>query len=348
MKIRIADRIITGLTGVLLLAACAGLVAQSFFQVDVIGFAQKILTTEKTWGKVLIAVAALALLLLGFRCLAILVRHRRKNDRFIMQKTDNGELAISLKALDNMVQKCLEQHPELSVQDVNLESRKDGLLVRIQGITAGGISIPLTVEALQKQIIQYVTACSGVEVKGIRVMIESTGPDLEDAPFSIAAPVSQSLLSSGEKKEEPAEAPETPVPAAEAEAQPAETEEKQPAPVLPEVPEEEEDDRPIHQRIFSTIPEPCFVPMPPEGIPEALEQEEAESEPAEAESEPENAAPDLKDAEAENTETEPDTAQDVLSEAEEESTEANHPSVEEPAETASDDEAEDAERGEQK
>ena len=37
MKIRIADRIITGLTGVLLLAACAGLVAQSFFQVDVIG-----------------------------------------------------------------------------------------------------------------------------------------------------------------------------------------------------------------------------------------------------------------------------------------------------------------------
>ncbi len=345
MKIRIADRIITGLAGVLLVAACAGLVAQSFFRVNVVGFVQRILTTEKTWGKILLAVAALALLLLGFRCLAILFRHRRKNDRFIMQKTDNGELAISLNALDNMVEKCLEQHPELSVQDVHLENRKDGLLIRIQGITAGGISIPLTVEALQKQIIQYVTACSGVEIKGIRVMIESTGPDLKDAPFSIAAPVSQSLLSSGDKKEEPVEIPEPAVSEEpEASAPAEEAEEKQAVaaiPEIPEMPEDDEDDRPIHQRIFSTKPEPCFVPMPPEGISEEQKDEKEEEIPMN----PEN----IEAPAPEDTEAEPLKTADSFSETDmnEHGADADEILSEPQSEEASAEEGEDSERGEQ-
>ena len=39
----------------------------------------------------------------------------------------------------------------------------------------GGVNIPLTVNALQKQIKQYITSCSGVDVHKVRVMVETDG-----------------------------------------------------------------------------------------------------------------------------------------------------------------------------
>ena len=181
MKLRIADRILAAVAGLLLLALCGGMVAQLFFQVDLTGLAGQLFSSEypqTRWA--LIAVAA-GLFLLGAYCFLVLFRHRRRKDRFILQKNDNGDLAISIKALENMVQKCIDQHDEIDVEHLHLENKKDGLLIRIRGSVAGGISIPLTVEAVQKQIRQYVTACSGVEIKGMCVQIDSSGEDGADA-----------------------------------------------------------------------------------------------------------------------------------------------------------------------
>jgi hypothetical protein len=71
---------------------------------------------------------------------------------------------------------------------------------------AGGVSIPLTVDALQQQIKQYVTACSGVEVKDIRVQIESSGEDAKESLYAIEAPTAKALPAS-QVKEEKAEEP---------------------------------------------------------------------------------------------------------------------------------------------
>ena len=48
MKIRILDRILVALAGLLVLAGCAALAAQLFFQQDVAGFATGILTNERS------------------------------------------------------------------------------------------------------------------------------------------------------------------------------------------------------------------------------------------------------------------------------------------------------------
>ena len=287
MKIRLLDRILVAVAGLILIAMCGALVAQVFFQVDIIGLANRALHTRNPKWQIMMVAGAVILLVLGVYCFLVLFRHRRKKDRFILQKTENGELAISLKALSNMVDKCLEQHAELEVQGVHLENQKEGLLVDIHGNVAGGVSIPLTIEALQKQIRQYVTACSGVEVKGVRVKIEASGPDAENAPFAIAAPtrpllqeaaksapvaeplaetltVAQSASETGAAEAAPARDNAAPAePAAEkAEAAPSPF---SAAPVPASgMPVEDEDDRPIHQRLFSVQPEPCIVPAPPE------------------------------------------------------------------------------------
>ena len=303
MKIRILDRILVALAGLLVLAGCAGLAAQLFFGKDVAGYATKLLTDPNY--RIWFIIALVILLVLGFYCLLILFRHRGRRDKFVMQKTENGELSISLKAMESMVQKCLDPHKELSVQSVRLENQKGGLLIRIRGTVAGGVSIPLTVDALQQQIKQYVTACSGVEVKDIRVQIESSGPEAKESLYAIEAPTARALPSSIAREEKAPEAEEekteeiTPeeleaIAAEIPKPEPAEAEEgeeEEPAVVVSaaaaaaaeqlkkEAPEEE-DDRPIHQRLFSSQEEPCVMPMPPEkeelDAPAAEEAEQAE------------------------------------------------------------------------
>ena len=147
-------------------------------------------------------------------------------------------------------------------------------MVDIRGTVAGGISIPLTVDTLQKQIKQYVTACSGIEVKAVKVLIESSGDEAQDPMFAIDAPVATPLLKEAETKAEktetqpdaPAEAEKTveqsaaPVKSAtEAALEAAENMKK-------EYEQSVEDGRPIHQRLFSTPEEPCIIPLPPDNL----------------------------------------------------------------------------------
>ena len=272
MRLRITDRILVGITGLLLLALCAGLAAQIFFHADLLGLATRVLTSKSPRVQIALILLTVVFLLLGVYCVLVLFRHHGRKDRFVIQKNEDGELAISMKALENMVQKCLEQHQELQVEKTQLENRKDGVLIRIYGNVAGGISIPLTVEGIQKQIRQYVTACSGVEVKGIRVQIESSREDVTDAPFAIAAPAATPLLRETSEKQPALAKPEASEPVPEtpaADSRPTEAVTREASPVHTPIPEPEEpddppDDRPLHQRLFSIKPEPCIVPEPPE------------------------------------------------------------------------------------
>ncbi len=282
MKIRVLDRILVAVAGIVLLALCAALVAQVFFQADVVRFISDQVNLNSRLFRIIAACIAGVLLLIGIYCFLMLFRHRSKRDKFILQKMESGDLAISLKALETMVSKCMEQHPEIQTEGIRLENQRDGLIIKIRGKVAGGISIPLTIDTLQKQIKQYVTACSGVEVKGIRVQIESSGEEAQDAPFAIDPPAAIPLLRSSEKKEEipeelpasdnPKESsvPETAIPEEPAAVPPsksaAEAAMEEAESRMKEYEMENEDDRPIHQRIFSTPEEPCIMPLPPEDL----------------------------------------------------------------------------------
>ena len=285
MKIRILDRILVALAGLFMLTGCVALAAQLFFGKDVIGWAARLLTGEQ--NRIWLIIMLVLLVVLGSYCILLLFRHHGRRDKFVMQKTENGELSISLKAMESMVQKCLDPHKELSVQGVRLENQKGGLLIRIRGTVAGGVSIPLTVDALQQQIKQYVTACSGVEVKDIKVEIESSGPEIKDSLFAIEAPTARALPGGTDaKKEEKSDEKAEDEPAQMTQEEVEQIMAEMPAPLPSDaedaVPQievsaaaaaaaemlkneapQEDDDRPIHQRLFSNPEEPCVMPMPP-------------------------------------------------------------------------------------
>lgn len=286
MKIRIADRVLVALAGLVLLAVCGAVVAQVFFDakiIDTAGVLGAVFAAEEGKLPLIVIGVAAACLLVGIYCVCMLFRHRRGKKGFVMQQTENGELAIAIKAMEGLVHKCVECHPELKLVNTHLEPGKDGVTVDLRIALASGVSIPLAVGALQKQIRQYITACSGVDVKEVRVQVDTTSDKVAESPYAVPELLQNppALLREAEKPAAPAQVVET-APAAAPVAPPVPPSPAVTAmPVVPAVPVEEideKDDRPMHQRLFGIEDQPATVPVPP-----VLEVEEPAEEPAKEE-----------------------------------------------------------------
>lgn len=202
MKIRISDRLIVAMAGLVLLALSAMILTATFLNTSWDAIIRQAVDVTTTTGMVIVCAAAAVLLLMGIYCVLMLFRRRKGKRGFVTQNTENGELDISIKALEGLVNKCVAQHSEMKLARVNLLPGKDGLSVDLRITLAGGVSIPLAVGALQKQIRQYITACSGVDVKDVRVQVETTGDEDHSSPYAIPAMLSAPARLPKETEEE--------------------------------------------------------------------------------------------------------------------------------------------------
>lgn len=288
MKIRVADRLLVALAGLVLIALSAALVAQMFFAVPLTDWVAQALSVRATSSLVLLGAVAAVLLFVGVYCLCMLFRHGKGKRGFVLQKTENGELSISIRAMESLVQKCVDKHDELHVIGTALETTRDGLIVKLRIGLAGGVSIPLAVSALQKQIKQYITACSGVDVKEVRVQVETAAAKVKDSPYAVPEMLQNPPAL---PREDAARAPETV--ASPVDASPASV---PPVPVMPASDEPcAKDDRPLHQRLFGREEQPTIVPAPPAQTAEAEEQDAEAQRSADVAAE-EETTPDMTDA----------------------------------------------------
>lgn len=287
MRKSIWIRVLAVLGGVVLLVLAACVAAEGFFGVPVI---TSLLGGLLASGQVL-AVLGKLLLTLGLIVLAGAVVicampcKPREQDGFIMQRGENGAIGISVKAIEKQVRSCIARHDVIADAEVSIRECRDGMIILLNVDQVAGVNIPLSVGMLQKQIKQYVTGCTGVDVHEVRVMVENNTTNVVASPYA----VQESEYVPTRPAEEPAEAEAAP---AEAEEAPVQAAPVAAAPViLPEIPpmpaapaaDEEDDERPLHQRLFGAEEQPVFVPAPPEMIAEPEENEEPEAETAEEE-----------------------------------------------------------------
>ena len=241
-----------------------------------------------------IGVGALTVIF-GFYLLAFPQKLKADRQGFVVQRTDNGELRISIKAIEGLVQKCIDMHDEIDVVSQRIRNTRDGVTVDLNIALANNISIPLAVAALQKQIKQYLSASSGIEITEVRVTV-----DTAQMP-----------------------APETEAQSAD-EAQPAE---EAPAPAEAEKPAPKAK-LPLHQRIFGRSETAANMPEPP-APEEAPAVEEA---PAAEEAAAEEAAPQAEAAEEIAEEIAEEPAEETIEEPQEETVEETAEMTEEAAE----------------
>lgn len=281
MKLRVRDRLLVSLCGLCLFLTGAAIFLWS---IGVLTPDQLAFIPDKGLNNadIIIAVCAALLVLLGGYNFAILFRRQNRRKGFVMQQTDNGEISISIKAMENLVQKCIDKHEELTVVSTSIDNVRDGVVVRLRIGLANGVSIPLAVTSLQKQIKQYISACSGIEVKEVRVQVDTANTSSEGSAFAVpemfrpAAPEGELIP----QVPEPVALPTEPIPQVE----------KSPVLDVPAIPgnlEQEVDageKRPLHQRLFGREEQPAVGPAPPiepeavpEEAPEAPMEEEAVS-----------------------------------------------------------------------
>ena len=172
MKMTVWDRILSAISGALITAA--GLCLLDIGLGTSLLGAPWVNTFSVWWQRAVVIVVALLLIALGVHGIVLLFR-RRHEKGFIIQHSEYGDMSISMNALESMVQKCVASHQELTVNATHIQHAREGIVVDIKITLPGGVNIPLTVNALQKQIKQYITSCSGVDVHKVRVMVETDG-----------------------------------------------------------------------------------------------------------------------------------------------------------------------------
>ncbi len=126
-----------------------------------------------TLHRILIFVGGLCTMGCAVYFLSIPRRLRGDKKEFVVQQTDNGELRISVKAIENLVHKCIQMHDEIHVESMKIHNARDGVVIDLRISLANNISIPLAVASLQKQIKQYLSVSSGIEVSEVRVSVET-------------------------------------------------------------------------------------------------------------------------------------------------------------------------------
>ena len=306
MKKNVLVRILAALGGLTLwmMGLCA--LAETFFKVQITTRLGQLLGAHTPVAVLITLVLAILLCAFGVSCWMMLSTKRAaKRTGFVMQKGENGAIGVSIRSIEGLVQTCIRQHEVVAKADISVVERRDGIVILLDIEEAAGVNIPLSVGALQKQIKQYVNACTGVDVHEVRVLVENTestvgttayavqepvvmaavatepSAPVEAAPASVpeAAPVEDAVMEATTVEEIP-QMPVEESAVAETVVEEVPMEEAAPVvqavpvvmPVIPEVPEEE-DDRPLHQRLFGVEEEPVFVPAPPELTAEAAVEE---------------------------------------------------------------------------
>lgn len=170
MKMKLLDRLIlrfgalfTLLTGAATAAAGFLLLGRELGEGDILKYLPLILII---CGGVSVIISALIYL--------VARRYAVRRRAFVTQPTELGELRIAVSAIENLIEKCLETHKEVKVQEMNVVNRRGAIDVDLRVAMNSNVSIPHAIEQLQTQIKRYLAASSGIEVRNISVSVDKT------------------------------------------------------------------------------------------------------------------------------------------------------------------------------
>ena len=118
MKHPVWDRILILLCALVALSGAAGVVMLLIGRISldtVVAFISSVDMSKFIVKAAMVGIAALFVLLFLLLFAMILPSRKKRSSNYAIQRNENGMVRISLKALESLVQKCLNQHAELKV-----------------------------------------------------------------------------------------------------------------------------------------------------------------------------------------------------------------------------------------
>jgi len=194
MKHPVRDRLLILICALVILCGAAGVAAFLVGKVTLDSVAAVLASLQAGLSlkqKIILGAAAAVAVLYALLLIGAILPSKKKKKRssnFAYQQNENGMVRISLKTLEALVHRCLNQHDELKVVSSSIFSDEESVQVDVHITLQSDISMPLAVSALQKQIKKYLEACSGVVVQEVRVYVDGAMPANDKAqksPYAI-------------------------------------------------------------------------------------------------------------------------------------------------------------------
>lgn len=132
------------------------------------------LTLNKEQGHTLLIssiVVAAVLILLSIRFFYISVRRERNHQSSIDQRTDYGDIQISVDTIENLSYKAASRVRGVREVKTRIRIAESGLEIMIRAVVDGESSIPALTEEVQKQVHDHVEEITGIPVAYVSVYI---------------------------------------------------------------------------------------------------------------------------------------------------------------------------------
>ena len=112
MKLRLRDRLLIAFLGLLLLALAGAAIAEGLCGAAVTAGLGALLAAGGIVATVVKAAVIVVCVALAALCAHASLRRTKRRD-LVFQKTEGGELSISIKSIDHLVRKCVKTHDEI-------------------------------------------------------------------------------------------------------------------------------------------------------------------------------------------------------------------------------------------
>lgn len=99
---------------------------------------------------------------------------------YILKDRGDGEVQISVQALDHLVHRALGVWPEILSAHVRIGGQEDAMHITLRTTIQANVRIPELIGEVRAKIKQYVEECAGVRVESVKVIIVATKDAKQD------------------------------------------------------------------------------------------------------------------------------------------------------------------------
>lgn len=196
------DRLIFIIVGILFVALAAGcvLLAVNFISIsDIIAFIGKIRIdiTEQA----ILFVAAAVLLIFGLKI--VFARPKKiKIAAYTIRKSDDGDVAVSLKAIENTIKLAVAHYKEIKDVKLKVTANDAGISISAKLAIPTGVVLPELLDSFKVYLKEFVETHTGAPVHKIRFIATEFKPvDPDNERKKMAAKAAKAAKESAPKKQ---------------------------------------------------------------------------------------------------------------------------------------------------
>lgn len=134
-------------------------------------FIRDVLYVKGSWPQVAVLVLTLVVFLISLRLFAVSVSRGSAYAPSIDQRTDFGDIRISLETVENLALKAASRQRGVKDMRARIRIEEAGLDIAIRTVVDGETSIPVLTEDVQRTVKEHVEDITGIPVANVSVFV---------------------------------------------------------------------------------------------------------------------------------------------------------------------------------